>query len=114
MRLTKDDLDKQIVLLRPREIGKTLIAVAINELREYKSIEEELGIDLMTLIKALKNGIYSSFVDSSNKRIILKSNKVLLLKTLDGLDCFFEDNDERVLLFSDYGKTWALTKEELL
>lgn len=86
----------------------------LKEYEQYKTTEKEFGIDLLTLIKALKNGIYSSFVDSSNKRIILKSNEVLLLKTLDGLDCFFEDNDERFLLFSDYGKTWALTKEELL
>ena len=108
MRLTKDDLDKQIVLLRPREIGKTLIAVAINELREYKSIEEELGIDLVTLIKTLRSGIH--IIDDGYPY----NDRVSLIYS-SGNPCGFKCKvSDHCVFFKDYGKTWALTKEELL
>ena len=86
----------------------------IDKILSINKIEEELGIDLATLFKVLKNGLYSSFIDKENNKLVLKSLSLHLLETLDGFDCIFKDNDERVLFFKDYGKTWALTKEELL
>jgi hypothetical protein len=82
-----------------------------NELIEYKNIEEELGIDLITLFKALKNGIYiyangGKYVDEgdcsflSNINTINYSNKSFI-------------SFKWKYYFKDYGKTWALTKEEL-
>ena len=41
-----------------RLVGKKMFAQIITELCEYKTIEEELGIDLITLFSALKYGIY--------------------------------------------------------
>lgn len=73
------------------------------KLGQLEDIEEELGIDLITLFKALKNGFYAEhryiqqcyicFIDGEWAIVNLKNDEWWLLK--------------------DYGKTWALTKEEL-
>ena len=36
-----------------------VIEKELKEHEQYKKIEEELGIDLITLFKALKNGVYA-------------------------------------------------------
>ena len=84
---------------------------AIDKLGKLEDIEEELGIDLITLFKALK-GI---LVKSTNGDVYYVGNPYL---------CFSE-NEKRELEFQfrvvdtwykikDHGKYWALTKEELL
>jgi hypothetical protein len=67
---------------------------------ELEDIEEELGIDLITLFKALKNGIYGKV--GKNIENILAPH--------------FSWHNKEIYIFKiqDYGKTWALTKEELL
>ena len=83
---------------------------AIDKLGKLEDIEEELGIDLITLFKALI-GIW---VKSTNGDVYYVGSPYL---------CFSE-NEKRELEFQfrvgdtwykvkDYGKTWALTKEEL-
>lgn len=78
-----------------------------NKLADLEDIEEELGIDLITLVKASKSKVFVKFTNSfhdlkdfnldiENKRFIQKY-----------INWDFE------LKFKDYGKTWALTKEEL-
>lgn len=72
----------------------------LEELEQYKNIEIKLG----KLLKALKNGIYTEhkyvqqcyicFIDDEWTIVDLKNDEWWLLK--------------------DYGKTWALTEEELL
>ena len=78
------------------------------ELKRYKAIEKELGIDLTTLLKALKNGIY---VKKTNNHITDYAGELLSFQG----DCFVvgADYNTDVYYFKDYGKTWALTKEEL-
>lgn len=82
----------------------------LDRLEEYRKIEKEHGIDLITLFKALK-GIW---VKSTNGDVYYVGSPYL---------CFSE-NEKRELEFQfrvgdtwykvkDYGKTWALTKEEL-
>ena len=68
---------------------------AINKLGQLEDIEEELGIDLITLFKALKNEPHIA---------LRRAIGYWQLKDLAG------DDDLRT---QDYGKTWALTKEEL-
>ena len=87
----------------------------LKDLKKYHDIEEELGIDLITLFKALKNGVYvkswSSIKFDEDVSVVSiytqnpgeKANKKLVL--LDSLQNYYA--------FKDYGKTWALTKEEL-
>lgn len=79
------------------------------KLGQLEDIEEELGIDLITLFKALKNGIY---VVEENDNYIVEDNIRSIENWKDGWG--ITTNMEKLeLLFSEYGKTWALTREEL-
>lgn len=80
----------------------------ITKLGQLEDIEEELGIDLVTLFKALKNGIW------------YKSGREYYHAIMDFSlvsKCFREyiPYGKTYIRFylKDYGKTWALTKEEL-
>ena len=84
----------------------------MHDLKELKDIEEELGIDLVTLLKALKNGIYVRNKDNyieyyNNVNIGLIGIEIICV---DFLSCKIE----QVCKYDMYGKTWALTREELL
>lgn len=110
----------------------------LNKLGAIEDLEEELGIDLITLFKALKKGIWykhnemkvnPKYYDNNDrwdwcdlpyyietKKIVIeyikkfglrKSNDKLLFFSVRAYDDWYE------LYFEDYGKTWALTKEEL-
>lgn len=78
------------------------------KLGQLEDIEDELGIDLITLFKALKDGIYTYFKD-------FRSGSSELLHTYMEINSFqyFTVFDRCLMRFKDYGKTWALTKEEL-
>lgn len=84
-----------------------------NYVKVREDIEEELGIELLTLFKALKDGIIACcdnpfggkrnvFVNLTPDRLSVEYKWKCLRK---GKNKFY---------FKDYGKTWALTKEELL
>lgn len=72
------------------------------KLGRLEDLEEELGIDLLTLFNVLKNGMYAKL----GNEIIYIHNPVLNLdtKTIGYLYKYG---------LKDYGETWALTKEEL-
>ena len=78
----------------------------IDKLGQLEDIEEELGINLVTLFKAFKNGIY-----------IKNQGGVHYHKqpynTLEENIAYFRRLFEKQFV-DNYGKTWALTKEELL
>lgn len=79
------------------------------KLQQLEDIEEELGIDLPILFKALKNGIY---VIEDNDNYIVEDSIKSIEHWADGWG--ITTNMEYLeLSFSDYSKTWALTKEEL-
>jgi hypothetical protein len=69
------------------------------KLFDLENLEEELGFNLITLFKALKNGIYGK-VGSEIKHILAPH---------------FSWFKKEIYIFrlADYGKTWALTREEL-
>ena len=83
------------------------------KLGKLEDVEEEIGIDLITLFKALKEGIfvaYDSDFGMTNKP------KIKITKDIaTGICCrdkkWYIQEDETLL--KDYGKTWALTREEL-
>ena len=83
-----------------------IIEKDLDQLEEYRKIEEELGIDLITLFKALKDGIYINEDDSVYKDCI-KS----IEHWSDGWG-FISNDDYIDMLFKDYGISWALDKEE--
>ena len=121
MRLTK----KQNTKLYPyiySGIDDTFEGTPINKLGKLEDIEEELGINLLTLFKALKNGIY---VKNRKNEIRRVSCNIGLVETggCNSLGLRFQDTNYkwRYLVLDtsrdndvkDYGKTWALTREEL-
>lgn len=72
-----------------------------NKLGKLEDIEQELGIQLEVLFKALKEGFYVRFVGLPARRLPEYSRFDFYNKKID--ECNLKD----------YGKTWALTKEEL-
>ena len=74
---------------------------AENKLGQLEDIEEELGIDLITLFKAMKNGFYDKHFHYGSAVIN------------NGYICYYFDESGIRYKLKDYGKTWALTKEEL-
>ncbi len=91
----------------------------LQELREvvdeYKSVEEELGIDLITLFEALKNGVYwkgSGIFSPKKIGIYFEEKPELDIENKMLRHILYQCNFDNVKL-KDYGKSWALTKEEL-
>lgn len=84
-------------------------ANVIKKLSDLEDIEEELGIDLITLFKALKQG-YIETRGYKATDIVLAYNEYIKKW------CFYEIDEGgygNSWFLKDYGKTWALTKEEL-
>lgn len=83
------------------------------KLQDLEDIEEKLGIDLITLIKAL-NGLYYKIRLEDRK---ISKMKVPMLRIIDGEYCWICPKWMTTTWMSvkvkDYGKTWALTEEEL-
>ena len=83
----------------------------IQELLIYAMIEEQIGIDFITLTKALENGICFWPCSDNNLRPCGPFELGLDFKNLRFYSC--GDGWEASYYFKDYGKTWALTQEEL-
>lgn len=85
-----------------------------HKLGQLEDIEDELGIDLITLFKALKNGFYGKqpWSDGKIKHYTSKTHDFGFdAKRLLTYSTGYEIDDEYGI--KDYGKTWALTKGEL-
>lgn len=84
--------------------------LAEEKLCKFEDIEEELGIELIALFKALKQQkVWTKY----NNEIDLCDNCEYQL--LESFIYFYWDNGKHLVFeLKDYGKTWALTKEELL
>ena len=90
----------------------------VDKLGKLEDIEEQLGVDLITLFniaqqlntkkeiwfKNWDDEIDASYRDESDYYIIDLKHKAFVKIAYEPLDYFY---------FKDYGKTWALTKEEL-
>lgn len=77
------------------------------KLGKLEDLEEELGVELTTLFKALRDGVFIN-----DDGVIYKD----YIKSIEHWpDCWgFITNDEEIeIFFEDYGVTWALTSEEL-
>ena len=90
-----------------------IIKKDLDELNQYKQLEEKLDIDLFILFGALRHGIYYKSFDGD---IDYLSNRVLTLSYSLGFGIWVEGHrkfDGLLIDFKDYKKTWALAKEEL-
>lgn len=125
MRLTEKCENNYAVKREMLRVGKDALLIAnelTDKLGQLEDIEDFIGIDLLTIIKALTNGIYfktakhTGFIKGNKIRLASHLTYVISLeetKTLfTGLKIIFGQTG--ICLDSyDYGKTWALTKEEL-
>ena len=124
MRLTEknycgyDIKDRECLKGYDNENDNERLFSALQKLGKLEDIEDELGIDLITLFKALFGGC----VYAKTKKGILKVSVTRFTKSnLFGGNANqswwdYEHGDgfyHAKLHYKDYGKTWALTKEEL-
>ena len=58
-RLTKEEILKFPQTTYGRALGKTIASEVMNELLQYKDLEEQLGCTLDVVVKALEYGIYT-------------------------------------------------------
>ena len=112
MRLTERVIDENGVEHIFTKYVKDNAKLKDKKLCDLEDIEEELGIDLIILFRASKYGIV--FRDNETRNIRFAFNvkidfydKKLIDINLD------EDTEPLYFSFENYGKTWALTKEEL-
>ena len=116
MRLTKKELMSAInqpMCFGSRLVGKKMFAQIIKELCEYKTIEEELGIDLITLFKAITKGFYVKSNDFMKAHYHFSPCLFKTNNDYERANEYIIEYGKDFVFLKDYGKTWALTKEEL-
>lgn len=86
------------------KVHKCSLNDCYEKLSKLEDIEEELGIPLEVLFKALKDGIYNrnGYIDYVYLDYALLEGKYCLITT-----------DDRVFKLEYYGKTWWLEKPEV-
>ena len=110
MRLTEKTINGSYDLTQTakEDLKQSLYTQVEQKLDQLEDIEDELGIDLIILFKAIRNGFYDNegnYYQSYDYSIDIEGN--CLRET-------FEDYmNSKSFYFQDYGKTWVLTKEEL-
>ena len=94
------------------------IEIVTDKLGELEDIEDELGIDLVTILTALTTGYVFWKYDNFIYKVQVESITNCCLKVNTWYYVSSNKNgkrygDEFTISFKDYGKTWALTREEL-
>ena len=79
---------------------------------QLEDIEEELGIDLITLFKVYSNGFYVR--GETEKQYIDFENPLNAIAFKNGELFYGHKWTYQYVKLKDYGVTWSLTKEELL
>lgn len=96
------------------KVHKCSLNDCYEKLGKLEDIEDELGISLEVLFKALKEGIYRFYEEFEDEPPYIYYLAVDL--------CYDDANEKEWCLvgltntpyyLKDYGKTWALTREEL-
>ena len=105
------------VSLYPKMMGYEYVQAdmdCINKLGQLEDFEEELGIDFITLFKAIKTKIYAKAHHyKTGKTSILDFEEPRLIKHEEWCLVGTCGTFTYCVALKDYGKTWALTKEEL-
>ena len=87
-----------------------IIKKDLDLLEEYRKLEEEIGVDFITLVKMLKDDVYindGGIVDEIGR---IYKEKV---KSIEHWPVWsFTTDDGGEYAFKNRGKTWALDKEE--
>ena len=89
---------------KPNEKFKKLI----EEYKQYKALEKDLGVGLVPFIKALNEGI--RILDNGRPY----NDSIELVYDCNGVIVGFKGRvSEHVVYFKDYGKTWISKEDEL-
>ena len=116
----KDVLDTLIDFVRlniSEDIKKQKFEIIKKDLdlfEEYRKLEEEIGVDFITLIKMLKDDVYindGGIVDEIGN-IYKEQVKSIEHWPVWGFSVGDDDEMKTLCAFKDRGKTWALSKEE--
>lgn len=84
----------------------------IEHLLPYAEFEERIGIDFITLTKALEDGVYyKEYSHGKFEFCKVRGIEKIGLSIISNFAPYPECDD--IAYFKDYGKTWALTQEEL-
>ena len=87
-----------------------IISKDLDLFEEYRKIEEEIGVDFITLVKMLKDDVYINDGGIVNEIGHIYKEKV---KSIEHWPVWgFTAGDNVEYAFKDRGKTWALDKEE--
>ena len=91
-----------------------IISKDLDLFEEYRKIEEEIGVDFITLVKMLKDDVYINDGGIVNEIGNIYKEKVKSIEHWPVWGFTAGDDDEMKTLcaFKDRGKTWALDKEE--
>ena len=80
------------------------------KLKSLEDLEEEIGVDFVTLVKMLKDGVYINDGGIVGEIGHIYKDQV---KSIEHWPVWsFTDGDGGEYAFKDRGKTWALDKEE--
>lgn len=89
--------------------------ICVEDYIAYKEIEEKLGINLITLFKTLEQGYAWIKTKQGIQKATIGAFSLKNLKVVLSYDmCEGGWRFHRNMHLTDYGKTWSLTKEELL
>ena len=110
MRLT----EKGMAMTNSLDEKENQVALIYNKLGQLEDIEEEFGIDLITLFKALKNGIWHI---RFGKPVFVYPENLYVDNEMTLYEMYFNENTGNTLnaiaKYNDPIFKWALTKEEL-
>lgn len=121
MRLTDKNKIKELTTLEKNKVLMTDNNYKELKLGQLENIEEKLGIDLKVFHK-LMDILYCNEPGEPNSLYVKDKDMIIQVGILEIDYCkkkiiFYKDssyNDDYIYNFFQYGKTWALTKEELL
>ena len=91
-----------------------IIKKDLDLLEEYRKLEEEIGVDFITLVKMLKDDVYINDGGIVNEigNIYKEQVKSIEHWPVWGFTAGDDDEMKTLCAFKDRGKTWALSKEE--
>ena len=87
-----------------------IISKDLDLLEEYRKLEEEIGVDFITLVKMLKDDVYINDGGIVDEIGHIYKERVKSIEHWPVWGFIVGDNIEYA--FKDRGKTWALSKEE--
>ena len=91
-----------------------IIEEDLDLLEEYRKIEEEIGVDFITLVKMLKDDVYINDGGIVNEigHVYKEQVKSIEHWPVWGFTAGDDNEMKTLCAFKDRGKTWALSKEE--